>query len=108
MGEMVDVEGLNMGRLNINNISYADDTVLIADTEDKLHDKLDVECNRVGLKINIGKAKVMGVTKRNEQLEVKVAIGNQKIKQVRSFRYLGSFANESGKYYAEVRSRMAM
>ena len=69
MDEMVDMEGVNMGGLNINNIRYADDTVLIADTADKLQrlvDKVDVGCNRVGLKINIGKIEVMGVTKRNE------------------------------------------
>ena len=67
MDEMVDMEGVNVGGLNTNNKKYADDTVLIADTADKLQrlvDKLDVECNRVGLKINIDRTEVMGVTKR--------------------------------------------
>ena len=35
MDEMVDMEGVNVGGLNINSIRYADDTVLIADTEQK-------------------------------------------------------------------------
>ena len=63
MDAMVDMEGVNVGGLNIKNIRYADDTVLIADTADKLQrlvDKLNVECNRVGLKIGIGNTEVMG------------------------------------------------
>ena len=111
MDEMVNMEGLNMGGLNINDLRYADDTVLIAETADKLQrlvDKLDVECNRVGLKINIDKTEMMGVAKRREPLKVKVVIGNQTIKQVRSFRYLGSLMGENGKSDAEIRSRIAM
>ena len=84
----------------LSNIRDADDTALIPDTADKLKrlvEKLDVECNRVGLNINIGKTEVMGVTKREEEIKVKVVIGNQTIKQVRSFRYLGSLMSENGK-----------
>ena len=36
MDELEDVEGIKIGSRNINNIRYADDTVLIADTESKL------------------------------------------------------------------------
>ena len=64
---MVHMEGVNVGGLNINDKRYADDTVLIADTADKLQslvDKSDVECNRVGLKINIDRTEVVAVTKR--------------------------------------------
>ena len=84
----------------LSNIRDADDTAMIPDTADKLQrlvEKLDVECNRVGLNINIGKTEVMGVTKREEEIKVKVVIGNQTIKQVRSFRYLGSLMSENGK-----------
>ena len=111
MDDMVDWEGVNVGGLNINNIGYADDTVSIADTADTLQrlvHKLDVECNRVGLKINIDRTEVIGVTKRREQLKVKVVIENHIIKQVRSFRYLGSLMSENGKCDAEIRSRIAM
>ncbi|XP_045129077.1 uncharacterized protein LOC123514883 [Portunus trituberculatus] len=61
MDEMADLEGMKMGGMNINNIRYVDDTVLIADTEEKLQklvDQFDVGCRRVGLKINIGKTEV--------------------------------------------------
>ena len=111
MNELEDIEGVKVGGSNINNIRYADDTVLIADTNARLQslvDKLDVECNRMGLKINIGKREVMGITKRKGQLTVVVNIGGQRVKQVSSFRYLGSLVSEDGKCDAEIRSRIAM
>ena len=80
MNEMVDLEGVTVGGVNINNIRYADDTVLIADTEKKLQrlvDCLDAECRRVCLRINIGKTEVMGVTKRKEPLRVNVNVSRQ-------------------------------
>ena len=75
MDEMADLESMKVGGMNINNIRYADDTVLIADTEEKLQrlvDRLDEECRGVGLKINMDKTEVMGVTKRKEQLRINV------------------------------------
>ena len=85
--------------------------MLIADTNAKLQslvDKLDVECNRMGLKINIGKTEVMGIPKSKGQLRVVVNIGGQTVKKVSSFRYLGSLVSEDGKCDAEIRSRIAM
>ena len=66
--------------MNINNIRYGDDTVLTADMEEKLQrlvDQLDEECRGVGLKININKTEVLGVTKRKEQLRINVNEGGQ-------------------------------
>ena len=67
--ELGDLEGIRIGGININNIRYADDTVLIAETEEKLLslvDSLKEGCGRYGLKINIEKTEVLGVTKRSE------------------------------------------
>lgn len=57
----------------MNNLQYADDTVVIADSEEKLQrliEKLGEACERRGLKINIRKTEVMGITKRQERIEV--------------------------------------
>ena len=68
MDKMEQLDGIKIGDRNINNIiRYADDTVLLADTEERLQeliDRLDEECRAIGLKINIGKTEVMWVTKR--------------------------------------------
>ena len=48
---------------NINNLRYADDTTLMAENEEELKSllmKVKVESERVGLKLNIQKAKIMG------------------------------------------------
>ena len=47
---------------NINNLRYADDTTLMADSEEKLKSllmKVKVESEKVGLKLNIQKTKIM-------------------------------------------------
>ncbi len=60
--EIRDVEGIRVGGVNVNNIRYADDTVLIADSEEKLQlvmDSARVAGERRGLKINTSKTEVM-------------------------------------------------
>ena len=47
---------------NINNLRYADDTTLMAESEEKLKSllmKVNVESEKVGLKLNIQKTKIM-------------------------------------------------
>ena len=47
---------------NINNLRYADDTTLMAESEEELKSllmKVKVESGRVGLKLNIQKSKIM-------------------------------------------------
>ena len=54
--------GINIARRNINNFSYADDTALMAESEEELKSllmKVIVESERVGLKLNIQKMKIM-------------------------------------------------
>ena len=50
------------GERNINNLRYADDTTLMAESEEELKSllmKVKVESEKVGLKLNIQKTKVM-------------------------------------------------
>ena len=50
--------GLKIARRNINNLRYADDTTLMADSEEELKSllmKVKEESEKVGLKLNIGK-----------------------------------------------------
>ena len=60
------------------------------------------------MKINIGKTEVMGVTKRTEQLRVEAYVNGKEVRQVSSFRYLGSLISENGRCDAEIKSRIAM
>ena len=54
--------GINTARRNINNLRYADDTTLMAESEEELKSllmKVKVESEKVGLKLNINKTKIM-------------------------------------------------
>ena len=53
--------GIKIARRNINNLRYADDTTLMAETEElkSLLMKVKEESERVGLKLNIQKMKIM-------------------------------------------------
>ena len=54
--------GIKIARRNINNLRYVDDTTLMADSEEELKSllmKVKVESEKVGLKLNIQKTKIM-------------------------------------------------
>ena len=54
--------GIKIARRNVNNLRYADDTTLMAESEEELKSllrKVKVESENVGLKLNIQKMKIM-------------------------------------------------
>ena len=54
--------GIKIGRRNINNFRYADDTTLMAESEEELKSllmKVKEESEKVGVKFNICKMKIM-------------------------------------------------
>ena len=54
--------GIKIARRNFNNLRYADDTTLMAESEEELKSllmKVKEESEKVGLKLNIEKTKIM-------------------------------------------------
>ena len=54
--------GIKIARRNINNLRYADDTILITESEEELKSllmKVKVESEKVGLKLNVQKMKII-------------------------------------------------
>ena len=54
--------GINISRRNINNLRYADDTTVMAESEEELKSlsmKVKEESEKVGLMLNIQKMKIM-------------------------------------------------
>ena len=54
--------GIKISRRNINNFRYADETTLMAESEEELKSflmKVKEESEKVGLKLNIQKTKIM-------------------------------------------------
>ena len=55
--------GIKIAGRNINNLRYADDTTLMAESEEELKSllmKVKEESEKVGLRLNIQKTKIMG------------------------------------------------
>lgn len=66
MESLIELEGVRIGGRNVTNTRYADDTVLLADSEEKLQrlvDEVQEASEERGLKINIKKTEVLGITK---------------------------------------------
>ena len=56
--------GVKIAGRNINNLRYADDTILMAESEEELKSllmKAKEESEKVGLKLNIQKTKIMAL-----------------------------------------------
>ena len=62
IGEDLGVLVINIAGRNINNLRYADDTTLMAESEEEIKSlfmKVKEESEKVGLKLNIQKTKIM-------------------------------------------------
>ena len=72
----------------INNLRFADDIVLIAETPEELQTLVDKVSNAscdLGLKVNIAKTEVQVISKRKCNLDIDIA--NDRLKQVEDFVY---------------------
>lgn len=108
------LEGLAAGvKVNgkiINNLRYADDTILIASTEKDLQevvDKVNNSSERAGLSINISKTKLM-VVSRNPDLNPTIHVAGKNLERVRQYKYLGAWVNEIWESEEEIKTRIEM
>ena len=105
------VGGIKGWRRNIYKIGCADETILIADSEEMLQ-RLMVgsgdERRNYELSLNKWKTEILGLKKRREQLFANVSLEGRKLDQVRSFKYLGSLVSDDRKCDSEITSRIAM
>ena len=86
--------GIKIARRNINNLRYADDTTLMAESEEELKSllmKVKEESKKVGFKLNIHKTKIMAsgpITSRQ--------IDGETMATVTDFIFLGSKITADG------------
>ena len=106
-----EARGLIIGGCNINNLRYADDIVLIADSREKLQEMLDIintHRKAKGLSINLKKTERMSVSKMKNPPVCSISLGANIIKQVDSFIYLGTVMTHDGKCDEEIKRRIAL
>lgn len=100
--------GIKVNGKILNNIRYADDTVIFADTSEGLQelvDKIVKSGDQHGLKINTAKTKTM-VVSRNQNLQANIRIYGTSIEEVRKFRYLGCWVTQDLDPETEIRARI--
>ena len=93
--------GIKIARRNINNLRYADDTILMAESEEEIKSllmKVKEESEKVGLKLNIQKMKIMASGPITSwQIDGKI------METVRDFIFLGSKITADGDCSHEIK-----
>ena len=93
----------------IQDILYADDLTLAAESRSELQHMLDVldrACRRWGMIINVGKTKVLTAGDHLEADQTPITLQNHVLEDVKSFSYLGSEVEQTGKVEKEVTTRI--
>ena len=93
--------GIKIAGRNINNLRYADDSTLMAESEEELKSllvKVKVESEKVGLKLNIQKMKIMASVPITSW-----EIDGETVETVSDFIFLGSKITEDGDCSHEIK-----
>ena len=93
--------GIKISGRNINNLRYADDTTLMAESEEELKSlltKVKVESEKVGLKLNIQKTKIMATSPI-----ISWQIDWETVETVADFIFLGSKITAEGDCSHEIK-----
>ena len=98
--------GIESAGRNINNLRYADDTTLMAESEEELKSllmKLKEESEKAGLKLNIQKMKVMA-----SGLITSWQIDGETMETVTNFIFLGSKISADGDCSREIKTHLLL
>ena len=97
--------GIKIAGRNINNLRHADDTTLMAESEEELKNLLKVkeESERVGLKLNIQKTKIMASGPITP-----LKIDGETVETVSDFTFLSSKITADGDCSHEMKGRFLL
>ena len=93
--------GIKIAERNINNLSFADDTTLMAESEEELKSllmKVKEESEKVGLNLNIHKTKIMASSPITS-----LQIDGETVETVSDFIFLGSKITADGECSHEIK-----
>ena len=106
-GRLEEVQaGIKTARRNINNLRYADDTTIMAESEEELKSflmKVQEESEKVGLKLNIQKMKIMALGPVTSW-----QIDGETVKTVADFIFLGYKITADGNCSHEIKRRLLL
>ena len=99
-------EGVKLGGRNINNLRYADDTTILAESDDDLRSllrRIKAISLKYGLHLNIRKTKTMPTGQLDD-----FSFDGEQIEVVKKFTFLGAEINSDGSCSGEIRRRLAL
>ena len=99
-------DGIKIARRNINNLRYADDTTLMAESEEELKSllmKVKEESDKVGLKLNIQKTNIMAAGPITSW-----QIDGETVERVSDFIFWGSKITADGDCSHEIKRRLLL
>ena len=107
--EVEDMKGVHIGGVNINNLRYADDTVLLPEGPmflQALLTAVNQKSKPYGMEMNIIKTKSMVIIRKKPVPNISISVEGKPIQQVDRMMYLGYMATEDGKCDKEIKRRI--
>ena len=110
--ESDELPGIKLLGEYINNLRYADDTVLLAETEEELQKLVDAVKEgslKFGLEMNTKKTKTMIIRRDiNDGSKIEIKVDGETLEQVDSYQYLGQLITEDGRCEKDIRRRIGI
>lgn len=109
LGRGLELVGENGQVYEVNLMLFADDTVIVADSKEKLCrliDEFGKVCDRRKLRVNVSKSKVMRCSREENVIGMNVRMNGEQMEEVKSFDYLGVCIAATGELNDEVRHRV--
>ena len=101
--------GINLQGMTINNLGFADDIVLMADSVEDLQTlvtNVHTVSRKFGLTINKGKTEVQMISKESKPMSV--YIDEEKLKQVETFTYLRGVITDKSTFTDDIKRRIGI
>src|SRR5437867_3730406 len=107
------MEGVKFGGVNITDLRYADDAVLVADKRkrmQKMIDRLHKTCKTYRMEINVKKTKIIIIngTAKSKGMQRCITLNKVPLEQVTRFKYRGSWITEDARSDEDIRERVGV
>ena len=111
MRELDDMDGFRIGGTVVNNLRYADDTVIMAESEEQLQRLISVvvtKSEEKGLYLNNAKSFAMVFSKASQIHTCNINVHGKILEQIHSFVYLGSQFTSDARCEKEITGRIGI
>ena len=105
LGKGLELLSANGGSFEINQLLFADDIALVADSEEKLGrlvSEFGRVCERRKFRVNVGESKVMRCSRYGNGDRMHVLLNGEPLEEVYCFKYLGSQVTDDGECERDV------